>query len=80
MHHLLSINEQFYFFNLEWSIIVIDIREQFPFLPLESTLEIANHLGIKHPTDPVTQLPIVMTTGFLIDMSRDEYSRFIIAS
>ncbi len=71
VHHLLSIHERSYFFILEWSIIVIDIREQFPLLPLEATLEIANRLGIKHPTDPVTQLPVVMTTDFIIDFIVD---------
>lgn len=31
-------------------IFIIDIREQFPLLPLEETIVIADELGLKHPT------------------------------
>lgn len=47
---------------------IIDIREQFPLLPLEETLEIARKIGVKHPTDPATRYPIVMTTDFLLKL------------
>ncbi|WP_160909991.1 TnsA endonuclease N-terminal domain-containing protein [Pontibacillus yanchengensis] len=66
VHHLFSNLELHYFYTLEWSDAVIDIREQYPLLPLERTLEIAESLGIKHPTDPKTKEYIVMTTDFLI--------------
>lgn len=66
IHHLMSQLEYKYFLTLEWSDQVIDIREQYPLLPQERTIEIADFLGIKHPTDPTTQEPIVMTTDFLI--------------
>lgn len=65
VHHLLSKLELLYFFLLDWSSIVIDIREQYP-LDLKETLAIANQLGIRHPRDPRTQQPIVITTDFLI--------------
>lgn len=71
VHHFLSKEEISYFYILDWSIIVVDIREQYPLLPHNSTLEIANRLGIKPPTDPKTKLPIVMTTDFLIDVVVD---------
>lgn len=64
-HHLLSKLELLYFFLLDWSSIVIDIREQYP-LDLKETLAIADQLGIRHPRDPRTQQPIVITTDFLI--------------
>jgi hypothetical protein len=67
-HQLMSQLEYKYFLTLEWSDTVIDIREQFPLLPLERTLEIADFLGVKHPTDPQTQEPIVMTTDFMINV------------
>ncbi len=67
IHHLLSDLERSYFYILEWSDVVTDIREQFPLLPLEETMSIANELGIKHPIDPKTKEPIVMTTDFLIN-------------
>lgn len=66
VHHLLSQLETDYFYNLEWSDVVTDIREQYP-LSIENTLEIAERLGIEHPKDPKTQENIVMTTDFFID-------------
>lgn len=66
VHHLLSNLELSYFYILEWSPIVCDIREQYPLLPLEETLAIAEQNGIPHPKDPKTQNPIVMTTDFYI--------------
>ncbi|GAB6513222.1 TPA: heteromeric transposase endonuclease subunit TnsA [Bacillus cereus] len=65
IHQFLSKLERDYFYVLEWNNIVIDIREQFPLIR-EDTWCIANEKGIKHPTDPKTQIPIVMTTDFLI--------------
>ncbi len=76
-HHLLAGNETAYFYILDWSILVIDIREQFPLFPFEKPLEIAKRLGLKPPTDPKTQLPIVMTTDFLIDTFVDGKIRTI---
>lgn len=66
VHHFFSNNERYYFYCLEWSPIVVDIREQFPLLPQSRTLEIAESLNVKHPTDPHSHEPIVMTTDFLI--------------
>lgn len=69
MHHLLSNQELHYFYALEWSRRVIDIREQYPLLPLETTLDIARQLGVKHPTDPQNKHPVVMTSDFLITVT-----------
>ena len=65
-HELLSDMERNYFYILEFSDKVLDIREQFPLLPLEDTLSIAEELGIRHPKEPETKEDIVMTTDFLI--------------
>jgi hypothetical protein len=65
LHHLLSTLELNYFYLLEWSEDVIDIREQFP-LDTEETLALADEIAVKHPTDPITKVEIVMTTDFLI--------------
>jgi hypothetical protein len=65
-HHLMSDLELDFFFILEWSTRVIDIREQFPLLPVEETVAIAQTLGIRHPMDTRTKKPIVLTTDFLI--------------
>ena len=64
-HHLLS-NHEFDCFNVaEWSKIIVDIREQYPLLPLENTLAIAEACGFEHPTHPITGKRIVLTTDFL---------------
>lgn len=65
VHHLLSLLELRCLYVLDWDPQVIDIREQYPLLPLEETQAIAADLGIKHPKDPRTRYPIVMTTDFV---------------
>lgn len=70
VHHLLSNQELYYFYILDWSPIVCDIREQYPLLPLEETVAIAEQIGIAHPKDPKTQEPVVMTTDFLITVQK----------
>ncbi|AHF05824.1 heteromeric transposase endonuclease subunit TnsA [Desulfitobacterium metallireducens] len=70
-HHLMSRNnELMYFYLLEWSPIVTDIREQYPLLPIERTLEIAESFNIEHPKDPHSKENIVMTTDFMITVDR----------
>lgn len=68
-HELLSDMERNYFYILEYSNNVKDIREQFPLLPIEDTLSIADELGLKHPKNPETGEYVVMTTDFLITVS-----------
>ncbi|MGE7944837.1 TnsA endonuclease N-terminal domain-containing protein [Lysinibacillus xylanilyticus] len=68
IHHFLSKLERDYFYVLEWNRNVVDIREQYP-LTREDTVFIAENKGFKHPTDPKSQIPIVMTTDFLITLS-----------
>lgn len=65
-HEFLSDMERNYFYILEYADCVIDIREQYPLLPIEETMTIANELGLRHPENPETGQPIVMTTDFLI--------------
>ena len=67
-HEFMSNLEASYFYLLEWSRSVTDIREQFPLLPLRETLAIADQCGIEHPRVPGTDQPIVMTTDFLVDV------------
>jgi len=71
IHHFLSKLERDYFYVLEWNRNVVDIREQYP-LSREDTLFIAENKGLKHPTDPKSKIPIVMTTDFLITLSNSE--------
>jgi hypothetical protein len=74
VHHFLSNLEYALFFVLEWSTHVVDIREQFP-LDQQSTIDIANRLEIKHPTDPTTKELTVMTTDFYIDIEEGNLPR-----
>ncbi|PLR76759.1 heteromeric transposase endonuclease subunit TnsA [Bacillus sp. V3-13] len=64
-HDLLSDLELSFFFYLEWSNKVIDIKEQYP-LDRQDTMEIAAEKHIPHPFEKSTQTPIVMTTDFLV--------------
>ncbi|WP_240904008.1 TnsA endonuclease N-terminal domain-containing protein [Bacillus sp. N1-1] len=67
IHQFLSKLERDYFYIMEWSDVVVDIREQYP-LVREDTVSIASELGLKHPLDPTTKVPIVMTTDFLLTL------------
>lgn len=69
--------ENRYFHILEYSASVIDIREQFPLLPIEETVLIADDLGIKHPTDLSTGENVVMTTFFLITITQNGQNRLL---
>ena len=53
MHQLLSGLETAMFYILDASDLAKDIREQFPLLPLEKTLRIADEMGIRHPRERV---------------------------
>jgi hypothetical protein len=72
VHHLFSNLERDALYLLDWAEEVIDIREQYPLLPLEETQAIAEQIGVRHPTDPRTQHAVVMTTDFLLDVQTGE--------
>jgi hypothetical protein len=79
-HHFLSQLELRYFFLLEWSKTVVDIREQFP-LDLDETLALAKNSNIDHPPKSNPQHPSVITTDFLITVhlpiGEKEYARTV---
>lgn len=78
LHHYLSEHfELAHHYQMEWALDCIDIREQFPLLPLEKTMYIAQKLGIKHPVDPKTRHPIVMTTDMLLTIRSGEDLKFM---
>lgn len=64
--HLLSNLERDWFFVFDWSPLVIDIREQFPLLPLQETQAIAAECGVKHPVERRSkeQQAVVLTSDF----------------
>lgn len=65
IHHILSQSDLNYFYLLEWSPQVIDIREQFP-LDQNETVATAESIGVKHPADSVSKENIVITTSFSV--------------
>ncbi len=66
-HHLLSDIEWRHFLLFDWADDTEDIREQFP-LDRALTQQIAEDLGIRHPLDPTTKVPLVMTTDLVVDV------------
>jgi hypothetical protein len=69
VHHLFSDLEANAFHLHDFHPLVSDIREQYPLLPLEETIAIAEECGIVHPSDPYTRCPIVMTTDQFVTFS-----------
>jgi hypothetical protein len=65
-HHLLSEVETDCLYLLDWCDAVLDVREQYPLLPLEETVRLADELGVAHPCHPRQRYPVVMTTDFLV--------------
>jgi hypothetical protein len=70
VHHLFSDLERNIFLKYQYPFGVTDIREQFPLLPVEETVEIAREMGVRHPTDQRTKHPIVMTTDLLLTINQ----------
>ena len=66
VHHLMSNNELAYFYILDWSEIVTDIREQYPLSDLERAVKIAAQAGIDYPRDKISGYPYVLTCDFMI--------------
>lgn len=71
-HHMLSEHESCFFYIAEFCDQVIDIREQFPLLPIDLSVRISKTLGLKHPVIPRTKSLSVMTTDFLLTCSDGE--------
>jgi len=66
IHHLMSKNELSYFYLLDWSDDVEDIREQYPLSDLDMALKIASQTDIKYPTDNTSGFPYILTCDFMI--------------
>lgn len=78
IYQFMSNLERDYFFIAQWEDSVIDIREQFPLLPLEETILIAKELSIKHPTiNKLQGQEVVLTTDFVITINEGKKVRDI---
>ncbi|CNG85988.1 TnsA endonuclease N-terminal domain-containing protein [Yersinia massiliensis] len=76
VHHFLSSLETQFFYLAEFTDDVIDIREQFPLLPLNVSQKIAKTIGVEHPTHPNTGEPIIVTTDFLLTLQTVHGERY----
>jgi len=76
-HDFLSDMERNYFHILNFSDVVIDIREQFP-MQLDLTLLIAEELGIKHPIDPKSKKLVHMTSDFNITINEQGKAKDVV--
>jgi hypothetical protein len=73
----MSNNELAYFYILDWSGGVTDIREQYPLSDLACAVRIAAQAGIKYPTDNISGYPYVMTCDFMITTPKGPKARTI---
>lgn len=69
VHHTLSEGESCFFYIAEFCDSVVDIREQFPLLPLDLSLKISKTIGVDHPENPQSKDPNIITTDFLLTCS-----------
>ncbi|MFM0527230.1 TnsA endonuclease N-terminal domain-containing protein [Paraburkholderia strydomiana] len=53
---------------------MIDIREQFPLLPLSPIQDVGRQRGIRYPLYAQTTVPFVMTTDFVVTVQQDDGS------
>lgn len=70
IHHFLSKLEYAAFYHFDWADEVIDIKEQYPLLPMEILQNIAAEAGIDYPS--FAGEPIIMTTDFLVTVKRND--------
>jgi len=77
VHHFMSSMEKNYFYLLEWSDDVLDIREQYPLLDVDLAVGLAGDAGIRYPRDPVSGFPYVLTCDFMITTKRGSKARTI---
>lgn len=77
-HHLLSALEYDLFLCLEFRLDVIDIREQFPLLPLSLSRKVALTLDVEHPkvVGQKGAIPFVMTTDLLVTFQIGEEQKY----
>lgn len=77
-HHLLSELEAIYFFLLERRATTVDIREQWPILDIDRTLELCSQFGVRHAVR--NGYPEPFTIDFLITEKIDGELKYRAAS
>ncbi|PXX05092.1 TnsA endonuclease-like protein [Paraburkholderia tropica] len=74
VHHVLSDLEYRYLVALEFSERVVDIREQFPLLPVAPIQDAARLRSIRYPLYAGTTVPFVMTSDFVVTVKEGDGS------
>lgn len=70
IHHFMSDWELRFFYLLEWSDAVRDIKEQYPLLDLDLAFCIADEMGIEYPINSKSKTPYVLTTDFMLTVKQ----------
>jgi len=70
IHHTLSKHEYQFLLVQEWADSVVDIREQYPLLPIKMTMEIADKLNIRHPHYKGDN--VIMSTDFMLSVINED--------
>jgi hypothetical protein len=68
VYHLFSDNETNFLYLMDWEDDVIDIREHYPLLDLNETIDNVEDLRLDKFTDKNTGVPYVITTTFLLTL------------
>lgn len=79
-HHTLSKQETEFFYLAEFSDVVVDVREQFPLLPLDLSVRISKTIDVGHPEVPGTKTKHLMTTDFLLTCSDGKKDWYVAVS
>lgn len=75
LYRLLSDLEYFVFLLLQFSNDVVDIREQFPLLPVRHAMGVAKELRWHYPRYRGTRTPAILSTDFLVTRLVDGTAR-----
>jgi len=68
IHHFFSDSQLKYFYLLDWAEKVIDIREHYALLDLETVLQETSDLRLEKFIDKKSKEPYILTTTFLITL------------
>lgn len=73
----LRTNQEYYYFQaLDLYPSIVDIREHFPIIDIEESISIAEALNIRHPTEPNSNQPSVLTVEFFVTFEEELRVRF----
>ena len=78
LHHLTSELETNYFYLLEWSDKVIDIKERYALKDIDLAMKIAVDRNINYPVDPVSKTPLILTSDFMITFNDNNTSTEVV--